>query len=234
MNKFKLLLGVIILCGAAQLHAVEGDIQARGYVNLLLNNQYLIENARLVMLAEEAFNEGKYEDAISFAAQAERFADLYDEYVNLQMVIRDANRAINAAQARMNWARSVGIPSRFPEEFAEAEAELAQAIEFRSNENWVEARAAALRAIAILEALPGEVPLPAQILVRTWVHYRDCLWNIAAMPEVYGDPWQWPRLYDANRDKMPQRHNPDLIHPEMILDIPSIRGELRHGILVRD
>jgi nucleoid-associated protein YgaU len=51
------------------------------------------------------------------------------------------------------------------------------------------------------------------------------------MPQIYGDPWQWRRIYNANRDKMPQRDNPDLIHPGMILDIPSIRGEVRSGIL---
>jgi hypothetical protein len=31
---------------------------------------------------------------------------------------------------------------------------------------------------------------------------------------------------------MPQPSNPDLIHPGMILDIPSIRGESREGMWV--
>jgi nucleoid-associated protein YgaU len=66
--------------------------------------------------------------------------------------------------------------------------------------------------------------------VRPWVIYGDSLWNIAGRAWAFNDPWQWRRLYEANRDRMPQPGNPDLIHPGMILDIPSIRGEVRQGM----
>ena len=79
--------------------------------------------------------------------------------------------------------------------------------------------------------LPETPVLPAQYLVKSWTTTRDCLWNIAGKPEIYGDPWQWRRIYDANRDKMPRPDDPDLIHPGMILDIPSIAGEFRAGIM---
>jgi len=76
----------------------------------------------------------------------------------------------------------------------------------------------------------GRSTLPAQYTVRTWESVRDCLWNIAGQPWVYDDPWQWRRLYEANRAKMPDSDNPDLIEPGMVLDIPSIRGEARQGM----
>ncbi|MCL2191852.1 MAG: hypothetical protein FWB78_00465 [Treponema sp.] len=72
-------------------------------------------------------------------------------------------------------------------------------------------------------------PLPATFTVRPWATYRDCLWNIAAHPDIYGDPLKWPVLFNANRHRMPNPNNPDLILPGMVLEIPSIDGEFREG-----
>jgi len=58
---------------------------------------------------------------------------------------------------------------------------------------------------------------------------RDCFWRIAGYPFVYGDPWKWHRLYEANKEKIPQPENPDLILPGIILTIPNLEGELRSG-----
>jgi len=73
-------------------------------------------------------------------------------------------------------------------------------------------------------------PLPAAFIVRTWAGYRDCLWNIAARPEIYGNPLLWPELFSANRHRMPNPNNPHLILPGMVLEIPSIEGETREGV----
>jgi hypothetical protein len=88
--------------------------------------------------------------------------------------------------------------------------------------------------IAMLLESNRSSPLPAQFTVRTWQTYRDCLWNIAGMAAVYGDPTQWRRLYDANRSRFPDPNNPNLILPGMVLDIPSIRGEGREGMWAAD
>jgi nucleoid-associated protein YgaU len=74
--------------------------------------------------------------------------------------------------------------------------------------------------------LPSSQPLPARYTVRS----TDSLWKIAGYPWVYNDPMRWSTLYNANRARMPQPDNPDLIHPGMVLEIPSIRGELREGM----
>jgi nucleoid-associated protein YgaU len=42
----------------------------------------------------------------------------------------------------------------------------------------------------------------------------DCLWKIAE--EVYGDPYQWPLIFKANRGKI---RNPNLIYPKQSLKI---------------
>ena len=73
-------------------------------------------------------------------------------------------------------------------------------------------------------------PLPAQYLVRSWELTGDCLWFIAGQPWVYDDPTLWRHLYEANKNRMPQPDNPDLILIGMVLDIPSISGEIREGL----
>jgi hypothetical protein len=131
--------------------------------------------------------------------------------------------------------------ARFPIEYNSARAAYTEARSYRAAENWDEAIATAHRVLAILAYLdvtPGllagngdsESALPAQYTVRDWESYKDCLWNIAGRPWVYDNPWLWTRLYEANKSKLPQITNPDLIEPGMILDIPSIMGETRRGM----
>jgi nucleoid-associated protein YgaU len=52
--------------------------------------------------------------------------------------------------------------------------------------------------------------------VGTWSQDRDCLWNIASKTEIYGDPFQWPKIWQANTDII---RNPDIIHPGQVLKI---------------
>lgn len=74
-----------------------------------------------------------------------------------------------------------------------------------------------------------EPVLPRYYVVRLIPERRDCFWRIAEYDFVYGDPWKWPLLYEANREKLPEPDNPHLILPGMIVEIPSIDGERREG-----
>jgi len=53
--------------------------------------------------------------------------------------------------------------------------------------------------------------------VGTWAHDRDCLWNISAKPHIYGNPFQWVKIWQANTDQI---RNPDLIYPGQVLRVP--------------
>ena len=83
--------------------------------------------------------------------------------------------------------------------------------------------------IALLKDLKGGKVLPAFYEVILNVNDRDCLWKIAGYDFVYGDPWKWTVLYEANKNTMPEPDNPDLIEPGQILKIPSLKGETRTG-----
>jgi tetratricopeptide (TPR) repeat protein len=205
------------------------------------NNRYFIESVRLTNLAQEAYEYGDYDASIEYAAEALRYARLSDEYVALQLKIKETDDAIRAARTRINWAASVGAAERYPYEYSEAQTYFTAANTARAGEDWDGAIRSATRVIELL-ALVTEAPavqpqpvvetpaLPAQYTVRPWNVSKDCLWNIAGRPWAYGDSSKWRLIYNANKSKLPQPDNPDLIHPGMILDIPSINGELRQGM----
>ena len=55
---------------------------------------------------------------------------------------------------------------------------------------------------------PEAKPVKDQTLHYT-VKKNDTLWDIAGRSSVYGDSFQWPLLFKANRDKI---QDPDLIY----------------------
>lgn len=54
-------------------------------------------------------------------------------------------------------------------------------------------------------------------VVRPWSESKDCLWNIAGQSDVYGDPFHWPKIWQANTDLI---RNPDIIRPGWELSVP--------------
>jgi nucleoid-associated protein YgaU len=53
--------------------------------------------------------------------------------------------------------------------------------------------------------------------VGTWAKDKDCLWNIAGKIDNYGDPLQWPKIWQANTSVI---KNPDIIFPGQVLKVP--------------
>lgn len=62
----------------------------------------------------------------------------------------------------------------------------------------------------------------SQYVVRLIPQKRDCLWRIAEYEFIYGNPWEWKRIYNANRDII---EDPDLIYPGQKLIIPPLPYE---------
>jgi len=214
------------------------------------NNRFFVESVRLTILAQQAFDEGDYLASMEFSEEAVRFSYLSDEYVRLQLKIRETDNAIATARRQLDFATAVDAASRYPSEYSEAQTAFGEARAYRAAEDWDDAIDAAHRVLAALahvsdlppvviaqpepepepEPEPQQIFLPAQYTVRSWLTHRDSLWHIAGRDWVFNDPYQWRRLYEANRARMPEPGNPNLIHPGMVLDIPSIRGETRQGM----
>ena len=60
-----------------------------------------------------------------------------------------------------------------------------------------------------------EVPAPQTHEVKK----GECLWYIAGYEDIYGDPYQWPKIYEANKSVIGD--NPDLIFPDQVFNIPK-------------
>jgi nucleoid-associated protein YgaU len=50
------------------------------------------------------------------------------------------------------------------------------------------------------------------------VRKHDTLWAIAGKSSTYGDPFEWPLIFKANRDKI---EDPDLIYPAQVFKIET-------------
>ena len=227
--------------------AAAGDTDANIPLSIR-NNRYFLESVRLTNLAEQAYAEGDYDASSQYSEEAVRYALLSDEFVRLQLKIKETDDAIAAARVRLDYAASVNAATRYPSEYSRAQTAFGEARAFRASENWdpaIEAANRVLVALAYIDEPPRETPpppaepprvvegpppLPAQYTVRPWSTSKDCFWNIAGRPYVYNDPQRWKILYEANKTRLPEPNNADLMHPGMVLDIPSIKGETRQGM----
>ena len=234
---------VVMLLGSQTSFAATGD-EIPGNIR---NNKYFVESVRLTNLAQQAYEEGDYDAATQYSEDAVRYAQLSDDYVRLQLKIKEADDAIAMARKRLDYAGTVNAALNYPSEYSQAQSAYNDARSYRTAEDWDAAIAAAnrvLTALAYVDRQPtqvapaavvneqpsGPLPLPGQYTVRAWNISKDCFWNIAGRSWVYNDPRKWKVLYDANKSRMPQADNPDLIHAGMVLDIPSIKGENRQGM----
>ena len=185
------------------------------------NNEYYIESQRLTKLAQDTYDYGDYDVSAGFAEEAIRYVQLSTEFITDEL--------IDEAKDYLDWADSNNVSGRYPHDYEKGKNYYEAAITARSNEEWEDAIYAAMKSIETLAALKSASTLPAQYMVRPWSVSRDCLWNIAGYSWIYGEPQRWRVIYDANKSKLRDPNNPDLIEPGMILDIPSINGEPRQG-----
>jgi len=67
-------------------------------------------------------------------------------------------------------------------------------------------------------AAPAQTPEEKPPLAREHlVKGGECLWWIAEYEDIYNDPFMWPLIYNANRDRI---DNPGRIYPEQVIRIP--------------
>jgi nucleoid-associated protein YgaU len=184
------------------------------------------------MEAEDAYQQAQskrrtddFDGAIVSAEQATRAIARIDSWKR-----EEANGAVVAAKERLDWATAINAETNFPDAYRPAQAAYAEALQARNVQDWQTTLAEASRVLELLAPVYEILPLPAQYRIRTWLAERDCLWNIAGYPWVYNDPRQWQRIYEANRSKLPDLSDPNLVLPDIVLDIPSIRGEIREGL----
>lgn len=193
------------------------------------NNEYQRKSRAYSELAAKAFDDGDYDAATDYARLAEENAALSAAFIEKMIARSDAETTLYKAHTRLSWARDIKAEKFFPAAFESATASVASGDGLFASEEYASAKRQAEAALDALSVVREITPLPAFYRVATWVSTRDCLWNIAKNPAVYGDPLLWAELYKANKRNLKQPANPNLIAPGMIVTIPSIAGEYREG-----
>jgi nucleoid-associated protein YgaU len=210
----------------------------------LENNEFYKKSVEYASRSQQALDAGSYDEATEYALQSQEYAARSKKYIEEMLLAYRARSAYVAAKARMDLATRVKLRNRAAAVYDEA-ASYFKSAETRFNareyENSIPDSRKVMELLLNFETLypvtaaPQPAPPPpssglaAFYEVKLNLARRDCLWRIAEFDFVYGDPRQWPRLYEANKDKFPQPDNPHLIVPGMILTIPSIQGEERSG-----
>lgn len=166
------------------------------------------EAADLIKQAEEAYAAGDKPKAEELAKQA------------LQWIAAD--KAIFEAKEANERAKSMGAEWRdtadiiAAAEKALSEGNTAEAIKL-ANKARKQAENAIAQKRAEEERLKQQQQEEASQASDTYTVARgDHLWGIAGKSEIYGNPYQWPLIYKANRDQI---EDADLIFPGQNLKI---------------
>ena len=64
----------------------------------------------------------------------------------------------------------------------------------------------------------------ADLSTQHTVKKGESLWLIAGYSEVYGNPLEWPKIFQANQDRI---LDPNLIYPDQTLRIPRGMGQVK-------
>jgi nucleoid-associated protein YgaU len=234
MKKYAVLVVFFIGFGLLGIHAQS-----------LERNEYYWLSVDYANRSQQALGAGDYALSAEYAVESQRYAELSRQYIARMLLAYRARSAYVAAKARLDKATQMNLASRDTSLYTEASTVFNtgdSAFKVEEYEACIPDFRKVVELLRDFESLfrrtepviakedPVETDLPAAFYeVKLNPGRRDCLWRIAEFDFIYGDPYQWPRLYEANKDTFPDPQNPHLIIPGQILKIPSIRGERRSG-----
>lgn len=193
------------------------------------NNTYQQQAREYNRLAQEAFDSGEYDLAVEYAEMSAEYTVLSEAYIRTMMARAEAQKQIELLEERLAYAKSIGGDVNYPNYYNSASEDYAKALSSFDAAQYEDVIALTAKGLDILKDVGSVNVLPKYYVVRTWAGDRDCFWNIAGRTYVYGDVLQWKALYEANKDKLPDPANPNIIREGMILEIPSLKGEVRQG-----
>jgi nucleoid-associated protein YgaU len=236
---------IIILLLFAMLAALAAGSLAYG--QNLRENEHYKKAIELQKKAEAANARGDYDKAYEYSEEAKKQTQMAaDLFAELVLKFR-ANSLLQQAGNRLNSLKTLGVNDDDQPALDQAADDYGVArssFNDREYDQSIEYSNRVLAALMDMEAKTyetaatqpepaaepaGEKPLPKYYRVRLIPDRRDCFWRIAEYDFIYGDPFKWRLLYDANKEKLTDPGNPDLIHPGQLFEIPEIKGEAREG-----
>jgi nucleoid-associated protein YgaU len=137
---------------------------------------------------------------------------------------------LRAIQSKVNGLAALSPEELFKKkgELADIEAELA-----KKKESDIYAFSQAYDLVADIEAAIAQLKdrMPKAVYDDYVVMRGDYLWKIAGKSDIYGDPYQWMRIYSSNKDMI---KDPDIIYPEWVLKIQRGVGPEQYLVMKGD
>jgi len=199
------------------------------FAQSLANNEFYKKSVEFTKLSEKALADGEYDMSADYAIKAQENAALSKKYIAEMVAAYRARTALTAAKERFELAGRYNYQKRDTALYESASALFKSANTKFNGKNYTESTADSVKLIELLKEITPLPKKPEFYIVQLNKEKRDCLWRIAGFDFVYGNPWKWKLLYEANKDTMPEKGNPSLIEPGQVIKIPSLEGEERSG-----
>lgn len=202
----------------------------------------------------DSYNEVVLFDALS-EKQSDYIASLFEEATNMfkekdYLAVQDSVYEINntisdmknqflventylLAYATFNNAKKnkgYSLNGKFSNLYVETYNLLYNSQEALSSGNYSNVGIYSMEAIKKFDEAGFATPiLPKYYKVRLIPRNRDTIRNISAYEFIYGDGTKWATIYEANKDKLSDANNPNLIYPGTIFEIPNMGNDMRGG-----
>ena len=200
------------------------------FAQSLYDNEYYKKSVEYQKMAENSLEEGEYDKSYEYAVKSREFAALSRAYIAEMAKAYRARTSLEYAKERIELARRINLGSNDPDTYNTAFGFFQDSKTDFDGKKYDESLEKSQKVIELLKDIKGGMKmLPAFYEVILNPAARDCFWRIAGYDFVYGDPWKWRVLYEANKNVIEDPDNPNLIQPGQVFRIPSIKGELREG-----
>jgi len=207
-------------------------------------------------MSDDAYAAGDYDNAYTYSVQAAEYAQKAMDAVEWERIKKEAEDLIKSLNDRFAKLDAQRAEKDYPGQYETATSKHTSAKSAYSAEDYRTSLSEAKAARDALDELDKllastatttdttvavdttttttddgtkDLVLPKYYVVRLIVLRRDCFWRIAAYSFIYNDPTKWRLLYEKNKHLLHQPNNPNLIHPKMVFEIPSLNGETREG-----
>ncbi|MFH1825476.1 MAG: DUF4398 domain-containing protein [Candidatus Firestonebacteria bacterium] len=165
--------------------------------------------------AQASFENKDYAKALEYASKSSEDTNSAKKLVELS---NKAKSLIEQAELDVGEAKKIGAEKSVQELVDTAIDNLKKALKSYEEKIFLKAIEYALKASDEAKAAKAACEAKkAQEQIYTVIK-GDCLWNISKDGKNYGDPFMWPLIYKANKDKI---KDPDLIYPNQEFNVPA-------------
>ena len=229
-RKFYLVLSLVILMGIQPVFAQQGKSAGGKTIDIELASDHEFAEALKSSSDIEMINKNSVQSSGKESASAERPAFAGGASANTERAAPGSIRNNEYLVESQRLTKLAEDAYNFGDYDASANFAEAAIRSAELSDEYVSQQAG----VTITVNVPSPDAFPASYTVRAWSVSHDCFWNIAGRPWVYGNPHQWRVLYNANKAKLPDPNNPNVLEPGTVLDIPSLKGEARQGAWDKD